>query len=90
MTYFFTRNVPVVKNKHQLVSFPLLTRLVQFQLVAELPLKDCWEESRAERKGQTWQSKRVLGDVQIGLVGTEWDECRTPSGSQVRWVAHLG
>ena len=66
--------VIVVENKHQLVSFPLTARFVKLQLIAELPLKDCWEEGRTEREGDTWQSKRVLGDVQVGLVGAEWDE----------------
>ena len=61
----------VVENKHQLVSSPLAAFCVQFQLITELPFKDCWEEGRTEREGDAWQSKRVLGDVKIGLVRTE-------------------
>ena len=49
---------------------------------------DFWEKGRTERKGYTWQDEGVLGDVQVRLVGTEWDEGRTPGGSQVRWVTH--
>ena len=53
----------------------MATWLVQLQLITELPVKDCWEEGRTEREVYTWQSKMVLGDVQIGLVRAEWDEC---------------
>ena len=80
----------VIEKKHQLVSSPLFAHLVQFQFITELALKDCWAEGRADREGYTWQSERVLGDVQISLVGAEWDESRALSGSQVRRVAHMG
>ena len=65
----------VVQKQHQLISLSLATGLVQFQLVAELTLKDCGEEGRAERECYTWQGKGVLREIQIGLVGAVWDEC---------------
>ena len=71
------------------MSFPLATGQVQCQLVAELTLQDCWEEQVAEGESHTWQSKRVLGDVQVSLESAERDECRIPSiHAYVRWMAH--
>ena len=80
----------VVQKQHQLIFLPLAAGLVQFQLVAELTLKDCGEGGGAEGEGYTWQSKSVFTDAQKSLVSTERDECGTPAGGQVRWVAHLG
>ena len=50
----------VVKNQHQLISFPLAAGVVQLKLVAELTLEDCGEEGGAERVGYTWQSISLL------------------------------
>ena len=65
----------VVQKQQQLISLSLATGLVQFQLVAELTLKDCGEKRGAERESYTWQGKGVLREIQIGLVGAVWDEC---------------
>ena len=77
--FFFCRYLQgtifvVVEHNGQLVSSPLATPCVQVQLITELPLKNCREEGRTEREGDAWQNKRILGDVQVGLVGAEWDE----------------
>ena len=66
----------VVKKKRQFVSFSLSAGIVHRKLVAELPLKDGWEEGGAVGESYTCRGRAVLGKVQVGLVGTERDEGR--------------
>ena len=67
-----------VKKQQELIPLPLTTCIVHCHFVAEPPLKDGGEEGGAERESQTWQGQPVLGEVQVGLVGAEGDEGRSP------------
>ena len=69
----------VIENQHEGIFLPLATFLVQSQLVTKVTVQQDWEEGGAERESDSRQRKRILREVQVGLVRTERDQCGVPS-----------
>ena len=63
----------VIENQHEGIFLPLATFLIESQLVAKVTIQQGWEEGGAERESDPRQRKWVLGEVQVGLVGAEWE-----------------
>ena len=74
----------VIEKQREGIFLPLATFLIESQLVTEVAIQQGWEERGAERESDPRQRKWVLGEVQVGLVRAERDQCGVPSRCNMR------